>query len=112
MEIDNSDAPEWLKKLQKLPYTERILAECLQVRIRGQIVGHVGFAGSSGRSCTAAGALRRLARPARSLSLRLTAQFPPTVCSCSCSSCPPSAPAAWTLRAPRATSTEQLVSCG
>ena len=31
VEIDNSDAPEWLKKLQKLPYTERILAECLQL---------------------------------------------------------------------------------
>ena len=31
VEIDNSDAPEWLKKVQKLPYIERVLAECLQV---------------------------------------------------------------------------------
>ena len=36
VEIDNSDAPEWLKKVQKLPYTERILAECLQVRLGGR----------------------------------------------------------------------------
>lgn len=31
VEIDNSDAPEWLKKVQKLPYIERVLAECLQL---------------------------------------------------------------------------------
>ena len=29
--IDRSEAPEFLKKLQKLPYTERILAGCLQL---------------------------------------------------------------------------------
>lgn len=30
-EIEASDAPELLKKLQKAPYVERIIAECLQV---------------------------------------------------------------------------------
>ncbi|EFN52209.1 hypothetical protein CHLNCDRAFT_139044 [Chlorella variabilis] len=29
--VDRSEAPEFLKKLQKLPYTERILAGCLQL---------------------------------------------------------------------------------
>lgn len=30
-EIEKSDAPDWLKKIQKAPYVERIVAECAQL---------------------------------------------------------------------------------
>lgn len=44
-----SDAPEWLKKVQKLPYTERIAAECLQAFLAPtKRTGSLDIEGASG----------------------------------------------------------------
>lgn len=107
VEIDNSNAPEWLKKVQKLPYTERILAECLQVRFgsKGRLLCKLSMAGAC-LLCTAACCNRASSRERRSPP-PLTLPVPPLPSPRSSSSCPPSAPAASTSRAPRATSTER-----